>query len=390
MKKNMSWIALTFVAAVAVVAGCTSPGTSAPAGAKEAAVAQSVVKPVKTGVYVSKGLSGGGAMEWMRLVKASPELELTLVDSDLICAGVLDSLDMLVMPGGSSPAIKRALGTNGTARIKDFIRRGGGYIGTCAGCCLLMEEAPDPSRGINVMPFYRSGSKGRFLMPIALNDAGAAAMGLKAGTYSVQYSHGPILEPSKAPIEGAKFEVWGTNRSDSGRHGTGPEMYGRAAIVGGTYGKGKVFVTSCHPEYYESSRVLVRGAFRYVTGRDVTFPVRPRRERAYTVGVFASNFRGMDTAKSFLELDDDTEIDVMPLSSEDIRRGALDHVDALLFPHALRDSFGSVTGPIVNRFASRGGFVLGWGGGLSIMPKSGTACKSGNEAVKLLKARSRR
>ena len=127
-----------------------------------------------------------------------------------------------------------------------------------------------------------------------------------------------------------------------------------------------------------------------MTGRDVTFPVRPRRERAYTVGVYAYYFLGMDTAKAFLELDDDPYIDVMPLATEDIRKGALDHVDALLFPHAVKDSFGPVTGSIVNRFVSRGGFVLGWGGGLSFMPKSGTACKSGEEAVQMLKAKSRR
>ena len=80
----------------------------------------------------------------------------------------------------------------------------------------------------------------------------------------------------------------------------------------------------------------------------------------------------------------------MPLATEDIRKGALDHVDALLFPHASKGSFGSVTGPIVSRFVSRGGFTLGWGGGLSYMPKAGTACKSGEEAVELLKAKSRR
>lgn len=391
MKKNMKWIALTFAAAIVVAAGCTSPNAAANETPKNSA-AVGGVKPVKTGVYVSKGLSGGGAMEWMRLVKASPELELTLVDSESICAGALDKLDMLVMPGGSSPAIKRSLGTNGAERVRNFIKNGGGYIGTCAGCCLMMEEAPDPTRGLNVMPFYRSGSKGRFLMPVAVNAAGAAALGIKAATYNVQYSHGPILEPSAKPIEGAKFEVWAVNKSDSGRHDDekSPKMYGRAAIVGGTYGKGKVFVTSCHPEYYEVTREIVRGAFRYVTGRDVTFPVRPRRERAYTVGVYAYYFLGMDTAKAFLELDDDPYIDVMPLATEDIRKGALDHVDALLFPHAVKDSFGPTTGSIVNRFVSRGGFVLGWGGGLSFMPKGGTACKSGEEAVALLKARSRR
>ena len=57
MKRNMNWIALTFVAAVVVVTGCTSPKPAAPEASK-AAVAVGGVKPVRTGVYVSKGLSG--------------------------------------------------------------------------------------------------------------------------------------------------------------------------------------------------------------------------------------------------------------------------------------------------------------------------------------------
>ena len=107
-------------------------------------------RPVKTGVYAGRGISGNGAVEWFRIVQSSPELDLTLLDAAMIRDGGLDGLDLLVMPGGSSPEIKRELGTNGTARLRDFIRNGGGYIGTCAGCCLMMEEAPDPSRGIGV------------------------------------------------------------------------------------------------------------------------------------------------------------------------------------------------------------------------------------------------
>ncbi|MBP5321016.1 MAG: hypothetical protein J6334_08500 [Kiritimatiellae bacterium] len=342
---------------------------------------------IRTAVFAGTGLSGGGAMEWIRLVNASPELKLVLLDAEGIRSGGLEKVDLLVMPGGSSPDINRDLGTKGKERVKDFIRNGGGYIGTCAGCCLMMETAPDPTRGIGVMPFYRSGSKGRFLMPVALNEAGAKAMGMKAATYSLQYSHGPILEPSAQPIEGASFEVWGTNRSDSGQYGKGPEMFGRAAIVGGTYGKGKVFVTSCHPEYFESTRVVVQGAFRYVTGREVTFPIRPRTPRAYTVGIFTAYFVGLETAQAILALDADPMFDLVPLTSEDIRRGALDHVDALVFPHAQKGSFGDLTGGIVKRFIARGGYAVGWGGGKSYLLEGAELCADSSEVIARLRSK---
>jgi len=342
-------------------------------------------RPVKTGVYAGRGISGNGAVEWFRIVQSSPELDLTLLDAAMIRDGGLDGLDLLVMPGGSSPEIKRELGTNGTARLRDFIRNGGGYIGTCAGCCLMMEEAPDPSRGIGVMPFYRSGSKGRFLLPIAVNAKGAKELGIKEGTYTVQYSHGPILEPSTQLVENASFEVWGTLRTDSGKYGSEPEMYGRAAIVGGTYGKGRVFTISCHPEFFENSRVIVAGAFRYVTGREVTLPVRPRGCRALTVAAYAVYPVGVETARTLLAIDADGALDLFPVNSEDIRRGLLDHCDALLFPHGMKGRLDKVPQAIVDRFVSRGGFVLGWGGGNSRVPKGGRPCASADEALSALR-----
>ena len=342
-------------------------------------------RPVKTGVYAGRGISGNGAVEWFRIVQSSPELDLTLLDAAMIRDGGLDGLDLLVMPGGSSPEIKRELGTNGTARLRDFIKNGGGYIGTCAGCCLMMEEAPDPSRGIGVMPFYRSGSKGRFLLPIAVNAKGAKELGIKEGTYTVQYSHGPILEPSTQLVENASFEVWGTLRTDSGKYGSEPEMYGRAAIVGGTYGKGRVFTISCHPEFFENSRVIVAGAFRYVTGREVTLPVRPRGCRALTVAAYAVYPVGVETARTLLAIDSDGALDLFPVNSEDIRRGLLDHCDALLFPHGMKGRLDKVPQAIVDRFVSRGGFVLGWGGGNSRVPKGGRPCASADEALSALR-----
>jgi len=348
------------------------------------AAASAADGPIKTGVYAGKGISGNGATEWFRIVNSSPELELKIVDSEMIRAGGLDGLDVLVMPGGSSPDIKADLGTNGVVRLREFIKNGGGYFGTCAGCCLMMEEAPDPSRGIGVMPFYRSGSKGRFLMPVALNAEGAKAMGLKTGLYSVQYSHGPILEPSTQLVAGASFKVFGVNRTDSGKYGKPPEMYGRAAIVGGTFGNGHVFVTSFHPEFFENSRVLVKGGFRFITGRDITLPVRPRRRRAYTVAYYSVYPIGVETAKTMLALDANEKIDLFPINDEDIRRGLLDHADALLFPHSYKGKLDRVPRGIVERFASRGGFVLGWGGGTSRFPDGCKVCADAAEAVSAL------
>ena len=64
----------------------------------------------KVAMYVGSGVSGNGAVECLRLVNESPELELHLVDAKGVQSGALDGMDMLLMPGGSSDREYKALG----------------------------------------------------------------------------------------------------------------------------------------------------------------------------------------------------------------------------------------------------------------------------------------
>ena len=84
--------------------------------------------PIEVGVYAGTGPRSNGCVEWFRLVNASPEMNLTLLDGDAVRSGALDKIELLVMPGGSSPSIKKDLQPEGTEKLKDFIRSGGGYI----------------------------------------------------------------------------------------------------------------------------------------------------------------------------------------------------------------------------------------------------------------------
>ena len=125
--------ALGFALVVAVFCGCSTTKVDATTHATPP------VATLKVGVYADRGPGGIGAVEWFRLVEESPDMQLKLLDGASVRAGGLGGIDVLVMPGGSSMAEFESLGTNGVAKMKDFIRKGGGYIGTCAGCCLLMD-----------------------------------------------------------------------------------------------------------------------------------------------------------------------------------------------------------------------------------------------------------
>ena len=361
-----------------VMAGCTTTQpTETATGATK--------KLVRTGVYVGKGPYGSGCCEWVRMLNQAPEISLTLLDEEAVQNGALDKLDLLVMPGGSSPAIKRGLGTNGTERIKAFIRKGGGYLGTCAGCCLLMDPVYDQSRGIGVIPFYRAGSKGQTKLSVKLTPAGQKALGLSENIYGLRYSHGPVLEPSTNSFPESKFEVWGVNNADFMKPGSKPEMMGRAALIGGTFGKGRVFVTSCHPEYYASTREVLQGAFKWVTGVTMSQPPRPRSPRALTVGFFADEINSIEAQRTLLAIENDPAYDLLPITDGEVLEGKIEHLDVLVFPNGWKYGLGKSVKKSIAAFAERGGKSFAWGTGTAVLPKGGVACASGEDVLKKLK-----
>ena len=369
-----------FVAAVVALAavGCQTAQS-------HAASTGSAKKTVRTGVYVGQGPYGSGCCEWVRMLNLSPEVSLTLLDAEAVQNGALDKLDLLVMPGGSSPAIKRGLGTNGTERIKAFIRKGGGYLGTCAGCCLLMDPVYDPSRGIGVIPFYRAGSKGQTKLSVKLTPAGQRALGLTQTTYGLRYSHGPVLEPSTNRFPESNFEVWGVNNADFMKPGSKPEMMGRAALIGGTFGKGRVFVTSCHPEYYASTREVLQGAFKWVTGVTMSQPPRPRSPRALTVGFFADEINSVEAQRILLAIENDPSYDLLPLTDAEVLEGKIEHLDVLVFPNGKKYDLSKSARKSVAAFAARGGRTLAWGTGTAALPKNGVACACADDVLENLK-----
>ena len=342
--------------------------------------------PLKVAVYADNGPSGIGAVEWFRLVEESPELELHLVDGAAVRAGALDGLDLLVMPGGNSKTEFTTLGTNGVRQMKAFIRNGGGYIGTCAGCCLLMDGE---DRRARMMPWNRTGAEGDTLFPtIQVNEKGAAALGITNGAHRVRYHGGPLLWPTTNVIAEARFEQWGTMDAEAcmkGKVDPKKRMYGATAIVGGTYGKGRVFVTSCHPEYFSSTLYIVRGAFKYVTGRDVTFPARPRSRRAISVGFVSGGISGVDTAETAIALASEKDFDLVLIDVDGVKQRRLDHLDVLVLTSdklAKNDVFKTA----LAEFVGRGGKVVGFKSGVSMLPPGGIVCGTRKDAVKTIRS----
>ena len=371
-------LVLIGVAAMAA-AGCASDG---PAQAEQAHAG-----PLKVAVYADKGPDGIGAVEWFRLVRDSPDMELKLVSGKDVRAGALDGQDLLIMPGGSSKKEFQSLGTNGVERMKAFIRNGGSYLGTCAGNFLLT-DGKDRAR---VIPYVSKGSEPDcFFSDFEVNEAGAKALGIARGRHRMRYHGGPFLYPTTNVIEGANFEIWGTYAAEAcfrGRVDRRKGMYRSGAIVGGTYGKGRVFVTAAHPEYFESTHYIVVAAIRYLTGRTVSFRSRQRRPGDLCVGYYAS-VGGVRTAQTALALADTEGVDFLPINDDGIREGALHHLDVVVVPSAIAGKTNALY-QVFERFIGDGGRVLMVDGGNKCRGriKGAVPCASAEELIREVKRR---
>jgi glutamine amidotransferase-like uncharacterized protein len=383
--KNISQFLVVLV--VASLCGCAiTPGSrSCPAAAVQSVPAVPAQAPLKAGVYADKGPGGIGAVEWFRLVQESPELELKLLDGQMVRDGALDGLDLVIMPGGSSVEEFKTLGTNGVERLRAFVRNGGGYVGTCAGCCLLMDG---PKNRARMMPWNSTGSEGNTMFPtFDLNAQGAKALGLKEGKHVMRYHGGPFLWPTANAIPDAHMEIWGTFDAEAtfkGRLNPKKRMYGAGAIVGGTYGKGRVFVTSAHPEYFNGTLYIVEAALKYVTGRTITFPPRMRTPRAISVGFLAKGISGVETAETALALAAEKDFDLTLIDLDGIAQRRLDHIDVLVLTNNGAKKNAKLAAAIRN-FAANGGKVVGYGGGAEVLPPGGVKCPSRDGVVKAIR-----
>ena len=343
--------------------------------------------PLRIAVYVDKGARNLGVFHWLAITSRASNAVMTPVDGEAVRAGALDSADVLVMPGGSSVQESKSLGAEGREKIRSFVKNGGGYIGTCAGCCLLMESSKCHPDMLNMIPYTFSVCGGKTDLSIMFNQRATDLAGIRKGTEKVRYSEGPVPVPS-LPVKEADVEVVAYYNSDvnaqSAKERT--SMAGQAAAIAGTYGKGRLFAIAVHPEHDYNDHHILRGAFRYVTGREVKWDSPKRRRGQLAVGFMCDDSFGVETARLVQKLLTDGEFDVFALNKARVEDGYLRKVDAVLAPAGARSREPEVglygdNIAATKEFLKRGGRIFAWGSAAEAAEKSGigVTCVAGAE-----------
>ena len=350
--------------------------------------------PVRVAVFVGPGARGVGMFRWMQLVDQAPELQATYVDGAAVRAGALRAADVVVMPGGSPQQEATDLGASGQVELRRFIEEGGAYVGTCAGAFLLMSGDPGgKKKTLGIAPY--KGRKGMWggesMLQVEYTKEAAALCGIKAGKRMERFHGGPVMDPVE-PIPGADFKVMARfkcNLHTGSMKPDLPSMAGAASAVAGTFGKGRVWLFSCHPEYYPQTWSSVKAAFKYLTGRDITFSAPQRKKGQLAVAWFSKPSPGPAAADLARALVRDDDFDVVPYSIDEVRRTGLRHVDAVVVPDATDTKALakclSATNGILNdltAYMGRGGKVVTWGSvAKSFAPHANLLTASSAQAV---------
>eukprot|EP00928_Gymnodinium_smaydae_P040604 TRINITY_DN27521_c0_g1_i1.p1 TRINITY_DN27521_c0_g1~~TRINITY_DN27521_c0_g1_i1.p1 ORF type:complete len:300 (-),score=57.87 TRINITY_DN27521_c0_g1_i1:81-980(-) len=193
--------------------------------------------------------------------------------------------DVLIVPGGSAAVDARLLGQAGLEAIRDFVRRGGGYCGVCAGAFLALRyenaenalalvdgtarlhdgrlrsnldedvskkdaDAAAPERNEQALDVRLTAEGRRLLWDEGKSEAKEPLENAR-GTVRMRYSNGPqiVLHPgSDAVVLGTSWPV------STARHSVHRSLAGSAAILARDYHDGRAVLISPHAESTHDSQ----------------------------------------------------------------------------------------------------------------------------------------
>jgi glutamine amidotransferase-like uncharacterized protein len=216
-------------------------------------------KPViKVAVYDDKGATGKGIPSVEAILGQTADIKVTRLKGADIAAGALKGYDLVMFTGGSGSAEAAGLGEKGREEVRDFVRQGGGYVGICAGAylaCSGFEWGVGVLNAKTVSPKWRRG-QGEVKID-------GQAFGEKLTDRVIRYANGPII---KADVRKdlPDIEVLVTFRSELALNDTPVGvMVNSPAMVRSTFGLGRVFTSSPHPELTAGWEPLVEQAVRW-------------------------------------------------------------------------------------------------------------------------------
>jgi hypothetical protein len=185
--------------------------------------------------------------------------------------GVLDWADVAIFPGGSGHAQAKSLDPAGREKIRQFVERGGGYLGIDGGAYLATTYYPWSLNIINATIVDRAHwARGQAQLRLDLNTAGKQLLASQADSLFCDYNEGPLLGPDNKPDLPAyqPLATFGTEVAENGA--PAGVMIGTHAMIRAVFGHGRVLLISPHPEQTDGLGFIVRAAVKWISQPEIT------------------------------------------------------------------------------------------------------------------------
>lgn len=240
--------ALLASVALGAVADTATPRPSAPANPPNLFAPPTAVRPLKIAIYDGPGSGETGIVNVTRRAEQLRGAKVTALKPDEVGTRDLAEFDVIIFSGGSGSAQARAIGDNGRKNVRQFVERGGGYLGICAGAYLACAGFDWGLGILNAKTVSQKWQRGRGMVQIELAEPGRALWGPVAGKFTIRYANGPIIKPLGRE-ELPPYQVAAVFRTEISEHGT-PKgvMIDSPAAVFSTFGQGRVLTISPHSE----------------------------------------------------------------------------------------------------------------------------------------------
>ena len=224
-------------------------------------------KPIRVALYDDAGSTGKGVPCVTELLGKDASFKLTVFKGSEIASGALKDFDVVIFTGGSGSKQAAGLGEAGRAEVRKFVENGGGYLGFCAGAYLACSGF-DWSLGVlDAKTVSNKWRRGIGDVTIEVHDAAPAATGIPSGEKTVRYANGPIIKPAKRD-DIPDYEALATFRTElAGNDSPKGAMVNSPAWARGTFGKGRVIVSSPHPEQTAGMEAFVASAVKWAAGK---------------------------------------------------------------------------------------------------------------------------
>jgi len=248
---RIGWVALALAvgARAALAAAPATPVVEAPpANPANVFAMPDKVRPLKIAIYEGDGSGDKGVQSVTKRAEQLPGAKVTAVKAAEMGTRDLSEFDIVIFSGGSGSAQSKAIGDAGRKNVREFVERGGGYLGICAGAYLACAGFDWGLGILNAKTVSNKWKRGGGMVRAELTDTGRTLFGNVDGKFTIRYNNGPIIQPlGRADLPA--YQVAALFRTELAKNGTPVGvMVDSPAAVFAPYGKGRVITISPHSE----------------------------------------------------------------------------------------------------------------------------------------------